>query len=294
MKVETVSEQLLFSTLRIETSLSEADAPSSIGTGFIVSHKWTGDKEGLFLITNKHVVRDAKTWHVTFTQADKANGTQGPSLGQWTRTRFSGEWRWIGHPSDDIDITALPLASVMDQLREKGKRPYCRSIPTALIPDRDALEEFDAVEEVLFVGYPSGIYDSVNNLPIFRKGTTATPLSVDYDSRPIFLIDASVFPGSSGSPVMIYNRGGWTNRAGVSVNQPRLFFLGVLGAAFFREEDGSLQFEEIPTVVRPMIRTTQMIDLGVVYKARTVIETIEHLLRQYGELPAEAATTATI
>ena len=33
-----------------------------------------------------------------------------------------------------------------------------------------------------------------------------------------------------------------------------------------------------------------MIDLGVVYKARTVVETIEHLLRHYGELPANSVS----
>ena len=32
-----------------------------------------------------------------------------------------------------------------------------------------------------------------------------------------------------------------------------------------------------------------MIDLGIVYKARTVVETIEHLLRERGELPKNDA-----
>ena len=53
MKVETAAEQLLFSTLRIETE-------SSVGTGAIVNHRWSEDAEGPFLVTNKHVVAGSK------------------------------------------------------------------------------------------------------------------------------------------------------------------------------------------------------------------------------------------
>jgi len=142
----------------------------------------------------------------------------------------------------------------------------------------------DAVEEVIFVGYPNGIYDSVNNLPITRRGSTATPPSVDYEGKPIFLIDASVFQGSSGSPVLIYDNGSWLSRDGGLISGIRLFLLGVLGSVFFRETDGTLSFEEIPAAVKPVVKTSQMIDLGIVYKSTTIIETIEQLLRKHGEL----------
>src|SRR5437763_136516 len=48
-------------------------------------------------------------------------------------------------------------------------------------------------------------------------GVTANPLQADYDGRPVFLIDASVFPGSSGSPVVICNQGGFATRQGFAV-----------------------------------------------------------------------------
>ena len=53
MKVETLAEQLLFATLRVE-------ANPNVGTGFIVNHEWTEGKTGTFLITNKHVVEGTK------------------------------------------------------------------------------------------------------------------------------------------------------------------------------------------------------------------------------------------
>ena len=49
----------------------------------------------------------------------------------------------------------------------------------------------------------------------------------------------------------------------------RLFLLGILGSVFYRETDGTLTFEEIPATVQPVVRTSQMIDLGIVYKAST-------------------------
>ena len=116
-----------------------------------------------------------------------------------------------------------------------------------------------------------------------RKGITATPPNLDYNGKPIFLIDASVFPGSSGSPVFLYNVGGWRSRTAL-VAGDRVIFLGVLSSVFYRESDGAIELREVPTHVEPLVRTREMIDLGVVYKARTVKETINHLLHRYGEL----------
>ena len=278
MKVETVAQQLLFATLRIETQ-------RSVGTGFIVSHKWSEDRVGPFLVTNKHVVEGRREGRLTFTVADQSNENESPSLGKLTSINLSeNAWKWTAHPSDDIDIAVLPLASAVNHLQGQGSTPFYRSIQTDLIAGKDVLEDLDAVEEILFIGYPSGVYDRVNNLPITRKGITATPLSVDYDGRPIFLIDASVFPGSSGSPVFLYN-----NDAGLLVGKPRIAFLGVLGGVLYHHADGMLRFEEIATASRAVVSTKEMIDLGVVFKATTVVETIEQLLRQRGELPPVAA-----
>ena len=66
MRIETFAEQLLFITLRIETT-------QSIGTGFIVSHSWldpSSDNEltGLFLVSNKHVIGDSTCGKLTITR----------------------------------------------------------------------------------------------------------------------------------------------------------------------------------------------------------------------------------
>ena len=44
--------------------------------------------------------------------------------------------------------------------------------------------------------------------------------------------------------------------------------------------------------MRPIVTAQEMIDLGVVYKARTIVETIEHLLCQVGEIPQTATLSS--
>ena len=74
------------------------------------------------------------------------------------------------------------------------------------MPDATALAKLNAVEEIMMIGYPNGLWDAKNNLPIVRRGITGTPAFVDYNDKPEFVIDAACFPGSSGSPVFIVNQ----------------------------------------------------------------------------------------
>ena len=109
-------------------------------------------------------------------------------------------------------------------------------------------------------------------------GVTATPPVLDYCGNPAFLIDASVFPGSSGSPVLIVNSGSYASKDGALVVGGRILFLGVLSAVFTRQEKGQIEIEDIPTSQTPVAYVDQMIDLGYVFKARVVQEAVDQLL----------------
>ncbi len=273
MKVETPAEQLFFVTVRIETE-------KGLGTGFIVHHKWTEGKEGLFLVTNKHVVSGTKNGCFSFLQSD---GTV-PLLGQKYDIEVDNfEQRWFGHPDPNVDIAVFPLSPILDKIQSRQWKVYFKVISREIIPSKAQLEDLDAIEEVVFIGYPIGIWDTKNFLPVARRGITATPVSVDYANQPIFLIDASVFPGSSGSPVFICNVGSYSHRGGLVVSS-RVLFLGVVSSVFFYEEDGTFRFADIPTAKVSVIKIRQMIALAVVFKANTIFEAIEALLKQVGEL----------
>ena len=284
MRFETSIERLLLSTMRVVT-------PSSVGTGVIVEHRWGDGKRGTFLLTNKHVVESTPYGILTFTASPKQHDPlyPEPDLRRHVATRMEGKaWNWVGHPSDDIDVTALPISHLLDGLWEEEERPYFQPLLTSMFPSADVFDHMDSIEDILFIGYPNGIYDTTNNLPIVRRGLAATPIHLDYEGKPVFLIDASVFPGSSGSPVFLYNSGTWSDRGKVTVSGNRVYLLGILASVFFRESDGTVTFKEVPSSLRPVVRTQEMIDLGVVYKVRTILETIEHLLHLRGENPDSA------
>ncbi len=278
MKVETPREQLFFVTVPLQT---ETPSGTSVGTGFIVRHNWGEGKVGSFLVTNKHVVKDALKWRFSITQS---NGSA-PIIGQRYNVELSpSQVNWFGHPDPTVDVAVLPLAPVMIEMERLNWKPFYCAITSDLFLDMNNAAQLDAIEEVLFIGYPSGILDQKNGLPIARRGTIASPVTLDYNGRPAFLIDASVFPGSSGSPVFICDVGSFSPRGGGLTIGSRVLLLGLVSEVLVRQETGNIDFVKVPTAVVPRISVQQMIDLGIVFKAQTILETINALLREAKEL----------
>jgi hypothetical protein len=101
-----------------------------------------------------------------------------------------------------------------------------------LIPEADDWNYFDAIEEVTMIGCPNGLSDEANNLPIVRRGITATSLGKLYNGKPEFMVDMACFPGSSGSPVFLHDRAGYFDRKKNSymMGGHRIKLVGVLYA----------------------------------------------------------------
>lgn len=248
------------------------------GTGFFFDYKF-GDLVYPFIVTNKHVIDGAQKWKFTFIK--KKNGK--PELGDIFEITITSEQSpnaWFGHPDPDIDIAIIPRCQLINFEKEKyNTELFTIAIQTNNIPNAEQIEELDAIEEITFIGYPNGVWDTKNFLPVARRGTTASPIAVDFENKPRFLIDASVFGGSSGSPVFICNLGGtYAKKTGVTVSGLRFYFVGVVAGVFFRTHLNEIIPVPIPTQVRPMAEQQEMIDLGIVFKARTVVETIEAFL----------------
>ena len=66
MEVSSIAEQLLFTTVRIETR--DAQEKPGTGTSFIFNYQYQG-QQYLFLVTNKHVVKGAQKGRLIFMQA---------------------------------------------------------------------------------------------------------------------------------------------------------------------------------------------------------------------------------
>jgi len=277
MQVESVPENLFFTTVRIDTVTKDGGQGS--GTAFFYAYRISDTQHAIFVVTNKHVVNGMQSGSLTFQKKDEK-----PLLGSGFRLDI-GDWpkAWFGHPSADIDIAVVPFLPLEAHIKQQNRiHLFYRVIESNMLASAEQLNQLDAIESVTFIGYPNGIWDKTNLIPIARRGTTATPLSVDFEGTPRFLIDASVFGGSSGSPVFIFNQGMYSDKRNNTVLGSRLLFVGVVAAVFFRTEINEIFPGPVPTQLRPMTQQREMIDLGIVFKARTVVETIEAFLNTRG------------
>src|SRR5690606_22543078 len=129
----------------------------------------------------------------------KANDKGEPLDTQHIPVDFNNfEKHWVFHDSVEVDLCALPIASILTQLEKNNQKIFYIPLVKELIPTKEIIEDTTAIEEILMVGYPNGIWDTHNNKPIFRRGITATHPKFDYCGKKEIMIDAACFPGSSG------------------------------------------------------------------------------------------------
>ncbi|MCU0932919.1 MAG: serine protease [Thiobacillaceae bacterium] len=274
MEINSLTKKLLFNTIRVDTVLEDGSEGS--GTAFVVSHAHPRGTH-TFIVTNRHLVDGVRRGGLVFTQ--KQNGQ--PAFGLRFQLNIEDfPQAWFMHPNPEVDLAIIPMRPLEQAAREQGVELYYQPIDSRLAPDAATLRALDALEEVLFVGYPSGVWDQVNLMPILRRGTTATPMALDFEGRAEFLIDAAVYPGSSGSPVFVYQPD--PLRPSQSAGR-KFLFAGVVAAVFFREEANHLVSVPVPANNTSMVMGSEMIDLGLVIKAQAVLDVINAYLGKWAE-----------
>jgi hypothetical protein len=273
----TLSEQLLFSTVRIETNTK--NGIHGTGTGFFFRIKIDENRHLPLIITNKHVTADAKAGQFFLHERDTTKESPTPS-GQSFVVGFDNfESRWIGHPNSNVDLCAMPFGPIGAQSESQGKNPFSISLGEDVIWSDDDLSTLSAVEDVVMIGYPIGLWDEKNNLPIFRRGITATHPAIDFQGRSEGVIDIAVFPGSSGSPVLLLNENGiyHDKKTNANVIGHRSVFLGVLYAGPIWTTEGNVVVREIPTNQHIFAQVPVMINLGYMIKAKEVLSLAQHI-----------------
>ena len=263
------TEQLAYSTVRIETELPGLERGT--GTGFFFDLPHSGDSKIPLIVTNKHVVEGASkgTFKLTCTTPDG----DPDRLNHLTFTLDSFEKRWIPHPDGVTDLCVMPIAPLLVELAAQKKSVFFKTVDEKVIPSRSELEALWGLEEVIMIGYPNGIWDEVNNFPIFRRGITATNPLFDWNGRPEFLIDLACFPGSSGSPVLLCNTSGfYTDKAGSPKAGFRVKLLGILYAGPQHEVSGEVKIVTVPTKNVPVAFSRIPNNLGIVIKSSKLLD----------------------
>lgn len=240
MNIKDISTQLLYTTVPIYSKRS--DGKVSSGTGFIFSVQETTESSIPLLITNYHVLEKAEMGFVELHIGNNGQPTNKTMRIQFDKSIISS------NKLGDLDLIAVPMAATLNSLISQNIDVFFRSVDTNMIPTNAQFEDFSAIEDVTFIGYPSGLYDDTNKVPLIRQGITSTPIWNNFKGEEVFLIDAGVFPGSSGSPVFIYNQGSYLTRNGIVVGN-RLIFLGVISETMLRNSESGKSYLNLGKVI---------------------------------------------
>ena len=265
------SEAVILSTTRIVCYRDTLIAGKTIrftdtGTGFYFYFAHGSDTIPV-IVTNAHVIKSCKKGNLRFKLYDSNTGKRFGKIVDQPIDNF--ESKWIKHPTEDLAI--LPLNPLLDEIYKKyNKTVSLFFFNETYIPSDLELNNLSAIEEVLMVGYPKGLSDDINDLPIVRKGFTATPVYLNFRNQLRFLLDIPIYPGSSGSPVILFNLGSYPEKDGVLNINSRLKLLGiVVQSSMYSAIGKTTPQDSIPSLE---VKTMLPFNVAVVIKASRLLE----------------------
>lgn len=258
------SEFIARCTVRIQ-SIKNDGKPSG-GTGFFFAFNQTDTGYVPVIITNKHVVSDISEMIIFISIRDLNSKTTTESV---PITIEKPESRFIFHPDSRVDIAALPIADLIFQMKRAEKELILYHFGMNDIPSDEEFNKFLFIEDVISSGYPNGIFDEVNNMPVIRRGITATHPGLNWKGQDKFLIDMAIFPGASGSPVFIYNPSGFTDSEGnINIGGVRIKLIGIVYAVLMHDLKGKIEVSDIPAAMDYETRMKTPNNIGVVYNSK--------------------------
>lgn len=243
---------------------------NSSGTGFFYMFVYSEDTSIPVILTNKHVIEGCNSINVILSKNDYFS-TESKFVEKEEISLHNLQNRVMNHPNQDIDLCAIIITDMLEELQEDSIEIDISFLKDSNLPKIDDLENLKFAEEVIMIGYPNGISDTFNNLPVFRKGITATHPAINFDGTPHFLIDMTIVPGSSGSPVFLYNSTGYRTKSGDYIfNGERLMFLGINKAVFIADNYGEIKEIQAPTKL--VSHSKIGINLGVIISSLEINE----------------------
>lgn len=222
-ETDNIFEQLLYSTIQIEC-IDSKGIHLCMGTGFFLHRQVGPGAYKIFLVTNRHVLdRDVDSISLVFTKTKDGE----PLVGQCEHYMIERIGPMVMH--QNVDLAVLDCSALFARFPEDL---YFKAFSYEMLSTFEA-QEFSLADSVYFIGYPEGIYDTYNGLPLLRKGIISSHPDYDFDGMPQFVIDANVYHGSSGSPVFIND----SQNSYAPSTSPTIKLLGIVTAAYFKGEN---------------------------------------------------------
>lgn len=172
-------------------------------TGFLYGvYMGEGDEPGqshfrVYLVTNRHVFEGSTAAVLRFN----------PQVGEPARmydlalVDAEGNALYSLHPVPGVDVAAVPIN--VNLLKDQGIQfSYFQS--NSHVMDLAAAEANGVCEGngVFVLGFPLGDPGNERNYVVVRQGVVARIRDAIAGASAVFLVDASIFPGNSGGPVL--------------------------------------------------------------------------------------------
>jgi len=191
----------------------------------------------------------------------------------------------IDHPDSNIDLCAFNISWLFNEV-SKSKTLRHAVLNESWLPNEDQKSILRSIEPIVMIGYPNGLWDSANNLPIARSGLTGLHPLLSWNDKREFVIDAACFPGSSGSPVFQFQDGMYKSNSDSYSPGTSICLLGVLwgGPTMFIE--GAITQREVPTSVEDIPVMNAMMNLGFAIRFDALFDIKTKVLAQINQLPS--------
>ena len=174
-----------------------------IGTGFLVgdlkNEANNKKKYALYLITNKHVLRDKNTVYVGFKKAGLIGSYDFP-----LKLTNNGAKEYSEHPNPNVDIAAVSIN--VDFLASKNAKYSFFAIDENCLTINQGQEMGLSEGDLVYsIGYPLNLVGTSSKEPICRIGCVSriSDLFVPGHPEVSFIVGAQSFPGNSGGPIIL-------------------------------------------------------------------------------------------
>lgn len=173
-----------------------------VGTGFLFGDLFeeTEDKSNIYsvyLVTNKHVINNLDLILIRFNPQNDQPAKDYPIV----LKNNDGELQWTGHPNSEVDVAVISVN--INNVRAEGMK--CNFFSSDKhVANIEELEKIEASEgdSIFIMGFPMGIVAKDRQHVFVRNGIISRIRDLFEKRSTDFVVDAFVFPGNSGGPVI--------------------------------------------------------------------------------------------
>jgi len=194
---------------------------------------WVGI-EHTYVVTARHIIQPNRLKQLTefrYALRVSSDGHVDWHVMKLTRKELGQRLHLCRNEKADVAVVEVGdtlNAETVRLIADKAQLLSFNGVSSDTFPGKSILQAQPG-DDVLVIGYPKGIFDTFNKLPVLKTGVLNTPIGVHFNGLDAFLLDFKYYAGSSGSLIiskptrLAYDKVGRLESSTV----PQYLFLGV-------------------------------------------------------------------